>query len=151
MPAYIRFADMDTELSQYFSFFRGLFVDPFHEFVTRDDDAAAQCDGGEIPAVGYLIGVGQPDAQHMGHILHNQHQREFVKRVVFGFSYSVPFYLPGGRTFIPCFAAQFLSLLHGQAIAVRSHPACGQSECRRSRTWEQSCPGMSGSCGGAAG
>ena len=52
---------------------------------------------GKSPAVGHLIGVGQTDAQHMGHILHGQHQREFVKRIVFGFSHSVPFYLPGGR------------------------------------------------------
>lgn len=54
------------------------------------------------------------DAQHMGHILHGQHQREFVKRVVFGFSHSVPFYLPGGRVLVLCFATQFLRLLHGQ-------------------------------------
>ena len=73
------------------------FVDPFHEFITGNDDAAAQGDGGEIPAVGYLIGVGQTDAQHMGHILHGQHQWEFIKRIVFGFSHSVPFYLPRGR------------------------------------------------------
>ena len=50
------------------------FDEPFHERVTGNDDAAAQCDGGEIPAVSHLIGVGQPDAQHMGHILHGQHQ-----------------------------------------------------------------------------
>ena len=128
MPAYVRFADMDTELSQYFRFFHGLFVDPFHEFITGNDDAAAQGDGGEIPAVGHLIGVGQADAQHMGHILHGQHQREFVKRVVFGFSHSVPFYLPGGRI-----------------------SASGRSEYRRGGTWVRSCPGISGSCGGAAG
>jgi hypothetical protein len=62
-----------------------------------NDDAAAQSDGGEIPAVGYLVGMSQADAQHMGHILHGQHQREFVKRILFGFSHSVSFYLSPRR------------------------------------------------------
>ena len=79
------------------------------------DDAAAQGDGGEILPVGHLVGVGQSDAQHISHILHGQHQGQFVERAVLGSFHRIPFYPSRGRDFILCFAPHFLRHLHGHA------------------------------------
>ena len=117
--------------------------------------------------MGCLVGMSQADAQHMGHILHGQHQREFIKGILFGFSHSVPFYLRPegfyslfcGPVFEPLTWSCQATAPHGRlacgpgpcASPAAFSAACGRSGFRRSGTLGRSCPGRSDSCGGATG
>lgn len=117
--------------------------------------------------MGHLVCVCQTDTQHMGHILHGQHQREFIKRILFGFSHSVPFYLRPegfyslfcGPVFEPLTWSCQATVPPGR-LACAPRPcasptafsaACGRSGFRRGGTLGRSCPGRSDSCGGATG
>lgn len=110
--------------------------------------------------------MGYNDAQHMGPILHGQHQKEFVRRIVFGF---FSFFLPTRRNgFSSMFCGSISEPLTWscQSTAVLGHSACGPGRCASLEAssavsgrseylqgWigERNCPGISGSCDGVAG